>query len=242
MNDTLILETTVSYRDVDRDELMLLSSVFKVLQDAAVKHADQYDAGAQAMAARGESWVLHRLAAVVHRYPDYEQALRVQTWSSGIRTFRGYRDFRVYVGDELVVAASSLWLYVTIATRSLKRVPADVAAGFPARPGEAFRPDLDDLKLAPPDPERGSAVDVSVRYSDIDANQHVNNTAYFDYLQTALAAGNRPPRPRELEIQFTKEIPPQTGMVTVRLEPRAEATVFGIGSAEGWFAQGSCRV
>lgn len=134
MNDTLILDAVVSYWDVDRDQRLRLPAVFKFLQEAAIKHADQFETGTKASAARGESWVLNRLAAAIHRYPQYEEPLRVETWSSGIRVFKGYRDFRVYCRDELVVSASSLWLYVDLTAKSLVRVPADVATAFPPAP------------------------------------------------------------------------------------------------------------
>ena len=49
MNDQLTLNTIVSYGDVDRDEMLLLPGVFKLLQEAAIKHADQFDAGTRAM-------------------------------------------------------------------------------------------------------------------------------------------------------------------------------------------------
>ena len=192
MTEELILNTTVSYGDVDRDEVLLLPGVFKFLQEAAIKHADLFDAGTHAMVSRGESWVLNRMAAAIHRYPRYEEPVRVVTWSSGIRAFKGYRDFRVFCGEEPVVSASSLWLYVNLRTKSLVRVPAEIAATFPSRPGAIFRPDLDKLKLVPPDAGSAKTHPVSVRYSDVDGNGHVNNTAYFDYLQTAPGQGRFP--------------------------------------------------
>jgi len=42
MNDTLTLNTVVSYWDVDQDEVLLLPGVFKFLQEAAIKHADLF--------------------------------------------------------------------------------------------------------------------------------------------------------------------------------------------------------
>jgi acyl-ACP thioesterase len=162
----------------------------------------------------------------------------VVTWSSGIRAFKGYRDFRIHGGDELLVSASSLWLYVSLKTKSLVRVPADVAATFPSRPGAVFRPELDKLRLVPPDAASAQTYPVSVRYSDIDGNGHVNNTAYFDYLQTALVNGGFSPRPSNVEIQFLKEIPPGAASVNVSLEARGPAIAFGFGSPGTLFAQG----
>ena len=238
MTEELILNTIVSYGDVDRDEVLLLPGVFKFLQEAAIKHADQFDAGTHAMVSRGESWVLNRMAAAIHRYPRYEEPVRVVTWSSGIRAFKGYRDFRVFCGEELVVSASSLWLYVNLRTKSLVRVPEEIAGAFPSGPGTVFRPDLDKLKLVPPDAGSAQAHPVSVRYSDVDGNGHVNNTAYFDYLQTALIKGGFPPRPQNVEIQFLKEIPPGAEAVSVWLEARGPAIAFSLGSPETLFAQG----
>ncbi len=238
MNETLSLEVTVSYWDVDRDERLRLPSLFKFLQEAAIRHADQFDAGARGMAARGESWVLNRLAAAIHRYPRYEDLLRVETWSSGVRAFKGYRDFRVHCRDELVLSASSLWLYVDLRSRSLARVPATVAAAFPTHGGEIFRPDLDSLRIAPLPAGLQPAREITVRHSDIDGNGHVNNTAYLDYLQTALAGAGFPTRPENLEIQFMKEIPPDSVAVGVCLEARADGLAFGLGRPEAPFALG----
>jgi medium-chain acyl-[acyl-carrier-protein] hydrolase len=238
MSAELTLDTTVAYWDVDRDNLLLLPAVFKFLQEAAIKHADQFDAGTRALATRGESWVLNRMAAAIHRYPRYEEKVRIVTWSSGVRTFKGYRDFRVYCGDELVLSASSLWLYVNLQTKSLIRVPAEVAGMFPSRPGEEFRPELEKLKLAAPADGPASACRVSVRYSDFDGNGHVNNTTYFDVLQTALARNSESTRPKTVEVQFLKEIPPEVEWVDVHLERRGTLVAFGIGPMDGLFAQG----
>jgi len=84
------------------------------------------------------------------------------TWSSGVRTFKGYRDFRGYCGDELVLSASSLWLYVNLKTKSLIRVPRKGRPLLSSRPGEEFRPELEKLKLAAPAGGSAPACRVSV--------------------------------------------------------------------------------
>jgi acyl-ACP thioesterase len=232
-----VLDGSVSYWNVDRDNLLSLRSLFAFLQEAAIRHADQCGAGSRAKATRGESWVLHRMAVSVHRYPRFEEALRVTTWSSGIRAFKGCRDFRAHCGGELIVSGSSVWLYLNVSSKAICRVPRDVAGGFPTRPGAVFRPDLEKLRLEPP--ASGSIErTVSVRYSDFDGNEHVNNTAYLDYLQTALAAAGFSPRPRMLEIQFLKEIQPSVEHVSVRLERRGDSVAFSLGGPAGLFAHG----
>jgi len=188
--------------------------------------------------ARGESWVLNRMATAIHRYPRYEEPLRVVTWSSGVRTFKGYRDFRVFCGDELVAAASSLWLYVNLKTKSLVRVPEAVVRHFPSHPGEVFMDGLDKLHLLPPGAGVPPTCRASVRYSDVDGNGHVNNTTYVDILQTALARAGHSPRPGAIQIQFLKEIPADAENVDVRLEARDRAVAFSLAGPDALFAQG----
>ena len=238
MTEELVLESSVGYDAVDRTGVLSLPGLFQILQSGALQHADRYDMGTRAIVSRGESWVLNRMAATVHRYPRYEEPVRLVTWSAGIRAFKGYREFRLYAGAELLAAASSLWLYVSVATRSFLRVPEELAARFPCGTGATHYPDLDKLRFPA---LAGSALPpcaVTLRFSDIDGNGHVNHTAYFDFLQTALVAADRPPRPARLAIQFLKEITPAACAVQVHLEPQAAATAFTIAEPAGIFAQG----
>ena len=239
MSGPFEFSTVVAYWDVDREQRMTLGGVFKLLQEAAIKHADQFGLGTKAMATRGESWVLNRLATAIHRYPRYEEKLKVVTWSAGITGFRGYRELRVYSGRELLVTASTLWLYVNLSTKSLTRVPAELAAQFPAgSTTDIFRPDLDKLRLKPP-AAGSTTVPVSLRYSDFDGNGHLNNTAYFDCLQTALARAGHTACPAHIEMQFLKEVLPSVDQIEVALEPGAGGVAFGLSGAGELRAQGA---
>lgn len=225
MSEIFTLESVVSYWDVDRDQVMTLAAVFKLLQEAAIKHADVYGLGAKAMATHGESWVLNRVAAEVRRYPRYEERITVRTWSAGIRGFRGYRDLRVYCGEELVVSASTLWLYINLQTKSLARVPAELAERLPTGSGEVFRSDLEKVRHAAPGPDARRTV-VSLRYSDFDGNAHLNNTAYLDCLQTALAAAGLSPRPKSVELQYLREVAVETRELAVALSGQGPTVEF----------------
>lgn len=240
MSEVFTLESVVSYWDVDRDQVMTLGGVFKLLQEGAIKHADVYGLGAKAMAAHGESWVLNRLAARLVRYPRYEERLTLRTWSAGIRGFRGYRELRLFNGDELVATASTLWLYLNLRTKSLTRVPAELAERFPTKQADVHWPDLDKLRLDAPVAD-APATDVTLRYADFDGNGHLNNTAYLDCLQTALARQTLPVRPVSLELQFLKEVAPTIATVAVAIERAESGAKFGLRSADGLHAQGVVR-
>jgi acyl-ACP thioesterase len=217
---------------------MLLPQLFKLLQEAAVQHADLFGVGVRGIAERGTSWVLNRLAVEVSRYPRLDEQIRVNTWSTGVHGFRGFREFRLYSGDKLLLSASSLWLWIDLRTRTLTRVPEEIVKIFPVGSGSPpYRTELDRLRLTPPT-AIAPVLNLDIRYSDQDANGHVNHTAYFDLLQTALLRSGRSPQPRRLEIQFQREIPTDIAEVEVRLETRADETAFSLGNGPTSFAQG----
>ena len=238
MSNDYTLTTVVPFADVDRNQVMLLPQLFKLLQEAAVQHADLFGVGVRGIAERGTSWVLNRLAVELTRYPRRDETIRVTTWSTGVHGFKGYREFRLHSGDELLLSASSLWLWIDLRTRTLTRVPAEIAATFPVGSGSTpYRPDLDHLRLTPP-ADAAPVLKLDLRYSDQDANGHINHTAYFDLLQTALLRRGLSPQPHRLEIQFQREIPTETVAVEVRLETRTHGTAFSLASGATSFAQG----
>ncbi|HOG29520.1 MAG TPA: thioesterase [Vicinamibacterales bacterium] len=241
MPEKLVLDLPVAYSAVDRDQVITLRGVFACFQEAAIAHANELNAGTHAMAARGEAWVLKRMAAAIERYPGYGEALRIETWSSAVRGAKGYREFLVFGGaGEPVFRGSSVWVYVSLKTRSIVRVPAEVAEGFPSHPGDILCPDLEDLELPPPGPDSADVVQVSLRYSDVDAMQHVNNTSYFDLLQTALARLGRPSRPRHVRVRFGRGISSDVTAVEVRLarSPAGEPAAFSVALGNEIFARG----
>ncbi len=239
MSNEYILETTVRFAEVDRDQVLLLPALFQLLQEAAIRHADLYGVGASGLAERGTSWVLNRLSVGITRYPRRDEAVRVETWSTGVRGFRGYREFRLFSGDEQILAASSLWLWIDLRSRMLTRVPEGLEQAFPVGGAgqPAHKPELERLRFTAP-ATTAAATPVTVRFSDCDANGHVNNTAFFDYLQTALVRQGRPAHPQKLELQFLREIPPATDAALVRFEARGDETAFAIAGGEGDYAVG----
>lgn len=239
MHETLVLDTTVSYRDVERTGVLSLPAAFKLLQEAAIRHADQFDVGARAMRTRGESWILSRILVRMERYPAYEEPLRVETWSTGIRSFKGFREFRLHDRQgATILSGSSLWLYVSLRSKAIARVPRELADAFPVGPGAVFCPDLEQLAFAAPAANASTGTAVTLRYADVDGNGHLNNTVYVECVQTALARAGLPAQPRQLRLKYQKEIPATADNVTVRLEPRTDATTFSIEHAGSLCAVG----
>ena len=239
MSARLTLKATVSYGDVDRREVMLLTRVFKTLQDAAIAHANQFGAGTQVVAERAETWVLSRIAAELERYPKVGEELAVETWSTGIKGFKGYREFRVTDAEgHLILTGSSLWIYFNLATRTITRVPKPLAERFPVGGETPWCADLEKLPFEEP-AEPATAVPITLRYSDFDVNEHVNNASYFDLVQTGLAASGRPVYPRRLQLKYGKSIPAGAQRVAMKVESRGGAARFAIEGDGAVYAVGA---
>jgi len=235
-----ILDHTVDYHEVDRQQLITLGGWFKLLQEVAIRHADDFDCGTRAMVTRRESWMLNRIALKIFRWPEYDEQMRVETWSTGIKGFRGNRDFAVFVGEELIARCTSLWIYINLDKRSITKVPKEIAANFLTEPEKPYYPELAHLKLKPTR-EANYSLPLNLRYNDIDSNQHINSIAYINLLQTALVRSGLQPHPNEIHLQYLKEIPAESESVEVRLHPTdtEASTAFSLASGDTLHAQGT---
>jgi acyl-ACP thioesterase len=239
MSARLTLKTTVAYGDVDRREVMLLTRVFKMLQDAAIAHANQFGAGTQGIVERAETWVLSRIVAELERYPKVGEELAVETWSTGIKGFKGYREFRVTDAQgRQLLTGSSLWIYFNLATKTITRVPKPIAERFPVGEEKPWCADLEKLPFEEP-ASIAALVPITLRYSDFDVNEHVNNASYFDLVQTALASSGRPVYSRRVQLKYGKAIPAGAQRVDVRVEPQDGGARFAIEGDGAVYAVGA---
>ncbi len=227
MGEIYELTHRVGYFQVDHAHRLQLGSLFKLLQEAAIHHANQAKIGTQIMEDKGESWILNRVAMKLERYPRFDEVLHIKTWATGMKHFKGFRDFRLYVGDELIGQVSTLWLYINMESISLTRLPQEIEESFLTRPDQVYFDKLDKIRLPKPAAD-AQETSISLRYGDIDGNQHVNNTVYMEYLQTALHHQKLDTRPKELQIQFAREVSPETQKISVLLHHKENSQTFGI--------------
>ena len=226
------------YFSLGADYSIRLSSLLRLLQEAAILHAEKNGFGDKAMAGQGLGWVLYKLELEVSRYPGYKEDLRVVTRLGGRKGFKAFRYFEVFCGDERVASAVSVWFALDLETRKPVHFKGRLAGQLlpeglvlPEAPADEWRPKKNFSGQ--------SEVRVTTRCADIDTNGHVNNAVYADYLETALARreGGHP-RLKTYRIQFNHEIPVTTGEVAVALGRDEPGLVFQISAGDMIFAAG----
>jgi medium-chain acyl-[acyl-carrier-protein] hydrolase len=168
--------------EADLQNNVHLMSLANYLQDTADRHASALEVSVSQLLERGLSWVLHRMQLNMSRLPSYLENITVKTYPSGIERIYLYRDF--YIHDEAglcIGQATSTWLVIDIEKRQLTSVPADVIAKFePFRALPKLPPAKQKLSLL--DADQAESQQVLVRKNEFDHNNHVNNSAYFQWL------------------------------------------------------------
>ncbi len=168
---------TVIYSETDARGRLSLPAFFSLFQEAALLQAEELGFGETYCSQEGLMWVLSRVLLEIDEFPSHRDQLQLSTWPKTPKGPFAHRDFRIESSDGTLKArATSAWLLLNIDTLR------------PVRPKELFAPyPLDQMEdaLEEAAPKINSdetgcnrELDVTARYSDLDQNDHVNNTRY----------------------------------------------------------------
>lgn len=160
------------------------SAILESMQEAAGAHSEALGCGRNALIQRNTAWVLSRSEVHMEEYPGIGDRITLQTFPTANRRwfFPRYFLFKNEQG-RILGRAATLWALLDVGTRRM--LP----------PGEILplMPDNSDLEppLGLPATVEALAGEEKTlrqipRYTDLDVNQHVNNTRYADWACDAL--------------------------------------------------------
>lgn len=199
---------TVSYSDVDASRHLRLTDLERYLLEVAGMAADAFGLGTQKILEKyNTAWVLTRLTVEMEYLPKYEDELVIETWIEGNAHMLSIRNFRLYIVKDdheyKIGECTSIWTLLNLDTRLV-----DVKAfADPAWEGKidgekvtlARAPRLGKIE------EPTSTMDHTIRYSDLDFNNHCNSTKYLQFMLNAddRLTGIYPVR---LDMNYVKEV------------------------------------
>lgn len=176
---------------------------FNLMQEIAIRHAHDKGFGTTNMHARKMMWVVTRyelqLEAQVADTCRWRDEITIETWSRGLVDTYAYREFILYKNIQgqktLLGKASSSWLAIDMKER--KPVPfmdesieknciKDKTSGVVARKVNFSNGDSTEMALG----------EIIVRNSDLDSNNHTNNTKYVQWVYDSLTQAQIKELPR----------------------------------------------
>lgn len=170
---------TTKWHDTDAGGILRPSAVLMYMQETANHQCRAYNMDLDILhRERGLGFLLSRiqmrLYAPIHAYEDIE----VRTWCPPSRGLSFNRCFSIWRGEEKLAEALSVWALMDLHTHKLVRT-SDFEGEFPTgdMPDESTLPPRVRIPSATPMEEVGTR---RIVYSDLDYNNHMNNTKYPD--------------------------------------------------------------
>ena len=190
----------VRFDEVGPDKQSTMRTVASMIQECACNHAQGIWGRAQSMPAEMRdanlAWVCTRLHIDVESYPRWGDQVEVRTWFEAQGRIAARRDWEMRCTSDgsdgrastPVGKATSQWIAFNLEKRKLARIPQSVIDQFESQAlkgcvvmGEEYdaAEKLPDVRGMP-----GLTLPKShsVRRSDLDMNQHVNNVVYTEWL------------------------------------------------------------
>jgi len=165
--------------DIGLNRTMRISSLCNYFQEVAGKHATHLDVGYKFVQQSGMVWLLSRLVMNIHQLPAWNDTFRLETWPLGNQRFFYRRDYRLSIGTETRVTATSYWILLNLSTRRPTVIPvheqvinANAGRFSMEMPATGFHV-LEGM---------AEAEEHRVKYSDLDQNRHVNNGRYVEWI------------------------------------------------------------
>lgn len=194
---------TVSSFDVGASGHLEPWALMRHFQEAAARHATSLGVGFKQLIQYNIYWVLTHLQIETDRWPDMDETITIETWPRGINKLYTTRDFLVKDAKNKTIARStSAWVMVD-ASRKRPVRPADKLRDIsfsPAKRALGEFPESITNEYAIPKCEHSR----TVAYSDLDINQHVNNTKYIEWIMDLVNPDNNR-NLRKLNIHYTSE-------------------------------------
>ena len=177
------------------------SELFKLLQEASIRHTEQLGMGRDRTLDRGILWVLLMQRAEIVRMPEYDEKIVLRSWPGKTMhlLFPRFYSLETEAGEALV-KASALWGLVDEKSRK---------AVFPERYGIEIAGTETGKEIDLPGPIRKLACDrekrFEVPYRFVELNGHMNNTRYFDLAEDCVGAAAGGKLLKEIRTEYVNE-------------------------------------
>ena len=194
-------ELLLRSKDVDMFRRLRTSELFRLLQEASIRHTEQLGMGREKTLDKGVLWVLLMQRAEIARMPEYDERIVLKSWPGKTMHLLFPRFYAMETAEgEPLLKASALWSLVDEKTRKVV---------FPEKYGVVIDGTVTGGEIAMPGAvakaECAFARDFTVPYSFVDLNAHMNNTRYFDLAEDSVGAAAAGKLLRGVSVEYQNE-------------------------------------
>ncbi|MCQ4924265.1 thioesterase [Tissierella carlieri] len=169
----------IPYYDADKYRRATPIAILTYLGETSGAHTDHIGFGVDKLQALNYGWMLNRWKVKIRRYPNVKENITIETWTSGVDKFYATREFIIYDEKAIEIGrASTVWIFLNMEKKRPIRVPAEFIKAINPVEEKTF----DDFYDFKKEIEIEEYIDFHVRRSDIDYNNHVNNTKYLSWM------------------------------------------------------------
>ncbi|MBO4565935.1 MAG: hypothetical protein J5695_01770 [Bacteroidales bacterium] len=189
-----VLELPCYFFDIN--QRLRPAGFFDIAQDMAVHGSAMVGAPDWVLKERDIAWILARMHVHYERLPRLYGKVLLQTWHSGVSGPLFTRDFLMLdASGRTLVSATSSWLLMEVSSRSIAKADR-IFDLLPPEPQWPERVLEDAPKIVwPRGVEPEFTAPHTVRYSDVDYNEHANNARYpvwaYDTLPQEIITGRQ---------------------------------------------------
>lgn len=185
MNRSYKQNQVISYYMCDRNQQLTLSMLVNLLMEVSENHSAGLGREESFMRERGISWIILRYEFSITRMPTYKEEVEIETFATEYNKLFTYREFIVKdKHNRQLIQVKATFALMNNATRKMNRISSEVVEPYGAEFSKRIR-----RSTKPQDVNSNQAEEkgYTVRYFDIDANQHVNNSKYIEWLLDSLS-------------------------------------------------------
>ena len=180
-------EYKILYHDTNSNELVGISRIFKYLQETAMAQMKAQRPSYNELLNQGKAFILSGIRVEMYEQLSSWENITVETWGCPARGFTFPRSYRILRDSQTVCEANSTWALVDTHTKGLVKA-SDVTLNYYTDEPIALESPI--RVRIPPELLLSLVGEYTIRYTDTDVNEHMNNTNYPDMLFNALPTPN----------------------------------------------------
>lgn len=202
INKESSIEYEVEYQDVDYQGCYKYGELVSSFANIATRNASEIGLWNDELKDK-YGWVLVKQSIELIRPIKLGEQLKIVTRAKGDRRIQFYRTYDLYVDNELIGGAFSIWTLIDIENRRIVRPNKVGIEAIECEEYDSYLANIKDIKEI----DINKVTSRKVVYSDLDVNKHMNNARYLEWVMDLInEQSDNFVQVKEMTMHYRKEL------------------------------------